>query len=261
MSNKNATIDELLSIMATLRDPVKGCPWDKKQTMATIVPHTIEEAYEVADAIENGTTEDIKSELADLLLQIIYYCQIGKEEGKFDFADIVNELKDKLIRRHPHIFNNENVPAQEHSVLWEAIKEKERQQKPQNTVLSGIAHNLPALLRAQKLQARAATVGFDWPHITFVLDKIHEEIEEFKESYAQGDFEATQEELGDVLFVCANLARHVKSDAETILRKANGKFERRFSGVEQRVVKSGKPWQDFSLEELDAFWDEVKAQE
>ncbi len=261
MSNKKVSMEELLTIMATLRDPEKGCPWDKKQTLASIVPHTIEEAYEVADAIESGDTKAIKSELADLLLQIIFYCQIGSESGLFDFASVVDELKEKIVRRHPHIFANEKVEDHEHRALWEAIKEKERIDKSEKGVLSGVAHSLPALLRAQKLQARAARVGFDWPHIDFVLDKMHEEIEEFKVSYKENDFEATQEELGDILFVAVNLARHVKSDAETILRTANKKFERRFGGVEQKVLASGKPWDAFTLKDLDGFWDEVKAQE
>ncbi len=261
MSDNKIEIEELLAIMAKLRDPISGCDWDKKQTLASIVPHTLEEAYEVADAIENGSTQDIKSELADLLLQIVFYCQIGQEQGLFDFASIVAELKEKLIRRHPHIFGDKAISPEDHPNLWESIKEKERKSKAQHHVLAGIAPSLPALSRAQKLQARAATVGFDWPHISFVLDKIQEEVKEFEDSFAENDIDATHEELGDILFVCANLARHVKTDAETILRKANRKFERRFNGVEQKVLATGKPWQAFSLEELDKFWDEVKEQE
>ncbi len=261
MSDKNTSMDELLSIMERLRDPEKGCPWDKKQTLASIVPHTIEEAYEVAEAIESNDVKAIKSEVADLLLQVLFYCQIGSESGMFDFDSVAAELKEKLMRRHPHIFANQQVNEQDHHAIWETIKEKERQEKSQESVLAGVAHNLPALLRAQKLQARAARVGFDWPHINFVLDKMHEEIEEFKVSYNENDFEATKEELGDILFVCANLARHVKSDAESILRAANKKFERRFGGVEQKVLQSGKSWDTYTLDDLDAFWDEVKEQE
>ncbi|MGD9592696.1 MAG: nucleoside triphosphate pyrophosphohydrolase [Candidatus Berkiella sp.] len=260
MTQKNE-MDNLLSIMAKLRDKEHGCPWDKKQTLSSIVPHTIEEAYEVADAIEKGEPQAIKSELADLLLQIVFYCQIAKEDGLFDFSSVVSELQEKLIRRHPHIFGDQKVKAHEHHELWETIKEKERKANSQDTVLSGVAKSLPALLRAQKLQARAARVGFDWPHIDFVIDKIHEEIEEFKVSYQENDLKASQEELGDILFVCANLARHIQSDAESILRAANQKFERRFGGVEQKVRLSGKPWDAFSLAQLDAFWDEVKEQE
>ncbi len=256
-------LDELLAIMAKLRDPEKGCPWDKAQTLESIVPHTIEEAYEVSDAIESGKPEDIKSELADLLLQIVFYCQIGKEKGMFDFASVVAELKEKLIRRHPHIFSDTVVEGSEHHNLWESLKEKERQEKLQsgNTVLADVAKHLPALSRAQKLQARAARVGFDWPHIQFVLDKIQEEVKEFEEAYASNNIEAAKEELGDILFVCANLARHIKSDAETILRTANKKFERRFNGVEERVIASGRAWDSYSLDELDHYWNQVKEHE
>ncbi len=256
-------INELLAIMARLRDPEKGCPWDKAQTLESIVPHTIEEAYEVSDAIESGKPDNIKSELADLLLQIVFYCQIGQEKGQFDFAGVVDELKEKLIRRHPHIFSDTVVEANDHHNLWESLKEKERQEKLQsgNTVLADVAKHLPALSRAQKLQARAARVGFDWPHIQFVLDKVQEEVKEFEQAYAEKDMDAAKEELGDILFVCANLARHIKSDAETILRTANKKFERRFNGVEERVIASGRAWDSYTLDELHNYWNQVKEQE
>lgn len=265
MNKEDTSIQALLDIMARLRDPIQGCPWDKEQTFETIIPHTLEEAYEVIDAIERAEPADIKAELGDLLLQILFYCQIGKEKSWFDFYDVAQELKEKLMRRHPHIFSDEkmNASAKEHHDLWESLKEKERQEKHQSTptVLADIPKNLPALMRAQKLQARAARVGFDWPHIRFVLDKIQEEIKEFEDSYAQNDPKALEEELGDILFVCANLARHINVNAETILRRANDKFERRFNGVEDKVRQSGKPWDSFTLEILDTFWDEVKAQE
>ncbi len=260
MSEESSNINALLAIMATLRSPDKGCPWDRAQTLQSIVPHTIEEAYEVADAIEKGNPQEIKSEVADLLLQVVFYCQIAKEQGLFDFAEVVDALKEKLIRRHPHIFGDAQV--EDHHSLWESIKEEERKQKSaDHAVLADVAVSLPALLRAQKLQARAARVGFDWPHINYVLDKVHEEIEEFKQSFKDNDLNATQEELGDILFVCANLARHIKSDAETILRKANQKFERRFGGVEQKVLASGRAWDKFTLAELEAFWQAVKQAE
>lgn len=265
MNKADTSIQELLDIMTRLRDPVQGCPWDKSQTFESIIPHTLEETYEVIDAIERAEPQDIKVELGDLLLQILFYCQIGKEKSWFDFHDVVSALEEKLIRRHPHIFSGEKMhnTAEEQHNLWEALKEKERQKKQQSTpgVLADIPKNLPALVRAQKLQARAARVGFDWPHIRFVLDKIQEEIKEFEESYTQNDKMALEEELGDILFVCANLARHIKSDAETILRRANDKFERRFSGVESRVNQSGQSWEAFTLEALDQFWDEVKIEE
>ncbi|MBI2790842.1 MAG: nucleoside triphosphate pyrophosphohydrolase [Gammaproteobacteria bacterium] len=261
MSTKNP-MQALLEMMANLRSE-NGCPWDRAQTFESIVPHTLEEAYEVQDAIENGTPEDIKSEVGDLLLQILFYCQMGKEKGWFDFEAVARQLQDKLIKRHPHVFQDHAMKTEDHHDLWESLKEKERQEKHQdkNFVLTGVALNLPALSRAQKLQERAARVGFDWPHIQFVLDKIQEEIKEFEHSYKENEIEEAKEELGDILFVCANLARHLKTDAESILRKANQKFERRFNGVESKVVSSDKPWDAFTLEELDRFWDEVKEEE
>ncbi|MBS0290796.1 MAG: nucleoside triphosphate pyrophosphohydrolase [Proteobacteria bacterium] len=263
MIEKKSDITELLALMAQLRDPKQGCAWDIAQTLKTIVPHTLEEAYEVAEAIENGTIEDIKSELGDLLLQIIFYCQIANENDIFDFSSICTELKDKLIRRHPHIFDKKALPDDAKENLWEALKEKERQEKlnTKNTVLGNIPLNLPALSRAQKIQNRAARVGFDWPNIHFVIEKVQEELKEFEQAYASNDFNAAQEELGDILFVCANLARHLKTDAESILRQANRKFERRFNGIEQKVQASGKTWQAFTLEELEEFWNQIKLQE
>lgn len=264
MPTTKTIMQELLDIMARLRSPTEGCPWDLAQTFDTIVPHTLEETYEVIDAIERKNPDEIKIELGDLLLQILFYCQMGKEKSWFTFEEVAKQLKEKLIRRHPHIFADEDIrSAKEHHDLWEALKEKERQEKSPHvdSVLADIPKNLPALVRAQKLQARAARKGFDWPHISFVLDKIQEEIKEFEESYAQNDKKALEEELGDILFVCANLARHLQADAETILRQANAKFERRFQGVEESVRQSGKPWEAFTLEALDQFWDEVKAKE
>ncbi len=259
--SKPTTMEDLLDLMAKLRDPKQGCPWDLEQTFATIVPHTIEEAYEVQDAIENGTPTDIAQELGDLLFQIVFYCQLGKEKGWFDFATISAALKDKLVRRHPHVFSDSKVTSSgEQQDLWKSYKAQERQEKlkANNHVLANVPINLPALTRAQKLQDRAAQVGFDWPHIDFVIAKVREEIDEFAHDVKAGNIPESLEELGDILFVCANLARHLKSDAETIVRKANTKFERRFNQVEDKVIASGKPWDDYTLEELDRFWDEVK---
>lgn len=257
-------VDELLAIMARLRDPKLGCPWDLKQTMETIVPHTIEEAYEVADAIERGEIPDILAELGDLLLQIIFYCQIAQENQWFDFNAVAEKLKTKLIERHPHIFAGKEIRSvEEHKQLWQAKKAQERQNKlgDHNSVLAAIPHNLPALIRAQKMQTRAAQVGFDWPHFDLVLAKLKEEVIELEESFEKADQTAMQEELGDILFVCANLARHLQCDAETLMRRANQKFERRFHAVEQKVIHSEKDWSHFSLEELENFWQLAKKEE
>lgn len=257
-------INQLLEIMSKLRDPVKGCPWDLEQTFETIVPHTLEEAYEVADAIENKQPADIKAELGDLLLQIVFYCQLANEKGWFDFSDVVKGLTDKLIQRHPHVFSDEKIQsAKEQHNHWESYKEKERQRRLQkeNSVLADVPKNFPALSRAQKLQNRAARVGFDWLNVHSVLDKVQEEIKEFEEAFEEKNMPHAEEELGDILFVCANLARHLQSDAETILRRANAKFERRFRGIEVIVNHSGKKWQDFTLGELEALWQQVKRDE
>lgn len=261
--SRKISIDDLLNIMEKLRDPQKGCAWELEQTFESIIPYTIEEAYELQDAIENGTWQDILEELGDSLLQIIFYCQIAKEKGWFDFDKVVTQLHDKLNRRNPQIFSPQECTSSQQQNIWQKLKAKERQEKykEHNTVLSAIPRNLPGLSRAQKLQERAAAVGFDWPHIHFVLDKIQEEIKEFEHSLVECEQEEVKEELGDILFACANLARHIKSDAESIMRQANAKFERRFNAIEAKVRQSNKPWENFSLEELDAFWDEVKATE
>jgi ATP diphosphatase len=223
MSELTADLTELLAIMARLRDPKEGCEWDLKQSFASIVPHTLEEAYEVADTIERKALSELPAELGDLLYQIIFYCQIAKEQQLFDFNDVTKLLKEKLIRRHPEIF------ADAKHNHWDALK---RAENPHQGLLSSIPTHLPALSQAQKQQNRAATVGFDWPSITPVIAKLQEEITEFEEAYAAGDQSAINEELGDILFVCANLARHAKLDAEQVLRQANRKFARRFGGVE-----------------------------
>lgn len=244
-------LQELLSIMQKLRDPVEGCPWDRAQTFATIVPHTLEEAYEVAEAIECKALNELPGELGDLFFQILFYCQMAKEQGLFDIQDVFQNLKEKLVRRHPHVFNGEEKRP------WEELKKAENPDAP---LLDSITQNLPALSIAQKLQKRAATVGFDWPSLKPVLAKLQEEIAEFEEAFESKDQAAMQEELGDILFVCANLARHAKLDAEQTLRLANQKFRRRFNGVEEKVKNSGKDWQAFSLDELEAFWQKVKTE-
>lgn len=252
MSNpKENILEDLLNIMAKLRSS-EGCAWDRQQTFATIVPHTIEEAYEVADVIERNQLKELPAELGDLFHQILFYSQMAKEQGMFDLYDVLSSLKEKLLRRHPHVFNGEEPQS------WDELK---KQEKPSTTLLADVPMNFPALSSAQKLQKKAATVGFDWPDVHPVIAKLHEEISEFEEAFASGDKAAMQEELGDILFVCANLARHAKIDAEQTLRLANEKFKRRFNGVEQHVNASNKPWDAHNLEALEAFWQLVKKSE
>jgi ATP diphosphatase len=254
MADATAEMSRLLNIMARLRDPETGCAWDVEQTFATIAPYTIEEAYEVADAIEKEDWAGLKGELGDLLLQSVFHARIAEEAGLFDFADVAGGISDKMIARHPHVFGNAELrTADEQTKAWEAQKARERGGR----VLDGVALALPALKRAEKLQARAARVGFDWPSAEPVLDKIAEEAREVWEARSEGA-DRVEEEVGDLLFVMANLARHLGVDPEAALRKACGKFERRFRGVEDRLAALGKRPQDSTLEEMNAYWDEVR---
>jgi nucleoside triphosphate diphosphatase len=251
-------VAKLLEIMTLLRDKDKGCPWDLEQTMQSIVPHTLEEAYELADAIESNNMDDVKKECGDLLFQVIFYAQIAKENHGFDFNDICLALTEKLRRRHPHIFSDAIVAnAHEQTELWEAIKGEERS----NThLLADIPKNLPSLSRAQKIQKRAATVGFDWDNIEDVVAKMEEEIVEIKQALKESK-QAASEELGDLLFACANLARWLDKDCEQILRQGINKFERRFNEVEQKVASSQQPWSHYNIDQLEQFWQEVKIEE
>ncbi|SLN16087.1 Nucleoside triphosphate pyrophosphohydrolase [Roseovarius albus] len=253
----------LLEIMRKLRDPESGCPWDIEQDFATIAPYTIEEAYEVADAIERQEWSELKSELGDLLLQTVFHAQIAQDKGLFAFDEIVNGISDKMVARHPHVFGDENrnKSAEQQTKDWEAIKAAERAAQAQNGVLDGVAVGLPALLRAVKLQKRAARVGFDWPETTQVLDKIAEEVAELKDASANSTPDHVEEEFGDLLFVMANLARHMNIDPESALRRANAKFTRRFERIEALLAQSGKAPHDSDLEEMDALWDQAKAEE
>lgn len=253
----SAGMERLIEIMVRLRDPDSGCPWDIEQTFETIAPYTIEEAYEVADAIERQAMPDLRDELGDLLLQVVYHAQMASEAGAFDFDDIVKSISDKMVRRHPHVFGDEspNKSAQQQTRDWEALKAKER--GPASSVLDGVAAGLPALTRAIKLQNRAARVGFDWPMTDQVLDKLVEEAGELREAPA----EHQEEEFGDLAFVMANLARHLKIDPEAALRKANAKFTRRFNAIEETLAQSGRSPDTASLEEMDAIWDQVKMRE
>lgn len=256
-------LPRLLEIMARLRDPETGCPWDIEQTYASIARYTIEEAYEVADAIETGDFDELKSELGDLLLQVVYYTQMSREEGRFDFDDVANGIADKMVARHPHVFGTESrdKSATQQTRDWEKIKAAERAAKGADTgTLDGVALGLPALMRAVKLQKRAARVGFDWPDILPVLDKVTEELGELRE-VAGKDAEKAKEEFGDLLFVMANVARHLRIDPEHALKQANQKFTRRFSYIEARLAETGRRPEQSDLAEMDQLWDQAKGAE
>ncbi|WP_375169758.1 nucleoside triphosphate pyrophosphohydrolase [Marinobacter sp.] len=274
------SIDDLKTLMARLREPETGCPWDTRQTYGSIVPHTIEEAYEVADAIERADYPHLKDELGDLLFQVIFYAQMGREDGHFDFDAVVDNLVRKLIRRHPHVFPDgtldsridpNNRPTEAWiKESWERIKAEERAQAaPSDTPasrLDGVARTLPPMARAEKLQKRAARHGFDWPDIEPVFDKLHEEIDELKEAWhaaqsGTGDHDAVEDELGDLLFVCVNLARFMKVNPEQALKRTNHKFEARFRAIEQVLRRDGRDMDEESLEALDAVWQSVKGVE
>ncbi|MDH5764935.1 MAG: nucleoside triphosphate pyrophosphohydrolase [Gammaproteobacteria bacterium] len=255
-------ISKLLEIMAALRDPGSGCPWDIKQTFETIVPYTLEEAYEVADSIERGEMNELKDELGDLLFQVIFYAQMASEQGLFEFDDIVDAINNKLIRRHPHVFANEKY-QDEHSLneAWEKSKAAERDDKAeanQASILDGVAMALPALKRAQKLQKRAARVGFDWQEVEQVWDKLAEEMDELRQGVESCDEANIFEEMGDILFSCVNLARHLGIDAEEALRHGNNKFINRFSYLELELRQQNKSVSDCDLAELEAYWQKSK---
>ena len=267
-------LDDLLHLMARLRDPQHGCPWDLQQDFASIVPHTLEEAYEVADAIEQGDFAHLPGELGDLLFQVVYYSQLGREQALFDFAQVVHGITAKLIRRHPHVFpdgdlyGSPDVPRLGEAAIkqrWEQIKAEERAERaaePQQlSLLDDVPQALPALNRAGKLQKRAAQVGFDWPDALPVVDKVREELDEVLEAMASGDAAAQGEEIGDLLFAVCNLARHLKVDPEQALRAANHKFERRFRHIEQALRDAQQDFAACSLEQLDALWGEAKQRE
>ena len=256
-------IPRLLAIMRALRDPQTGCPWDIEQDFATIAPYTVEEAYEVADAIQRADWSDLTGELGDLLLQVVFHAQIAEGRGLFDFNEVTNGIADKMVARHPHVFGDESrdKSADQQTRDWEAIKASERAARDEAGTLSGVALGLPALMRAVKLQKRAARVGFDWPQTADVLDKVAEEMAELVEAKASGDADHTEEEFGDLLFVMANLARHMKIDPEAALRRANVKFTRRFERIEALLAVQGKTPGDSDLVEMDALWNQAKAEE
>lgn len=269
-------IDDLLTLMQVLRDAEQGCPWDIKQDWNSIVPHTLEEAYEVADAIERRAFNELPGELGDLLFQVVYYAQFGAEEQRFDFADIVDTLTAKMLRRHPHVFpegtlasrrppgvSADDVQTHQVNSRWEALKADERAERAVEapSVLDDVPRTLPALSRAAKLSKRAARVGFDWPDAKGVIAKIREELAEVEEALAEGDLSHAQEEVGDLLFAVTNLARSLKADPEQCLRATNAKFERRFRYVESELSAAQRPLSDASLDEMEMHWQAAKAQE
>ena len=253
----------LLEIMRRLRDPATCCPWDIEQDFSTVAPYTIEEAYEVADAIERQDWADLKGELGDLLFQSVFHAQMAEDAGLFTFHDIANTMSDKMVARHPHVFGDESrdKSVDQQTADWEKIKAAERAGKAQGGTLDGVAVGLPALLRAMKLQKRAARVGFDWPQIDQVFDKIHKEATELAEARNTLTQKEIEEEYGDLLFVMANLGRHLHIDPEAALRAANAKFTRRFEGVEAKLAAMGKTPAQSDLAEMDALWDAVKVDE
>lgn len=263
LHDTSSGIDRLLEIMRRLRDPETGCPWDIEQDFATIAPYTIEEAYEVADAIEREAWDELKGELGDLLFQSVFHAQMAAEKELFTFDDVANGMSDKMIDRHPHVFGDQSrdKSAEQQTRDWEAIKAAERAQKAQTGTLDGVAIGLPALLRAYKLQKRAARVGFDWPHADDVLAKITEEAHELAEARDQMTQDEVEDEFGDLLFVIANLGRHLGVEPEAALRRTNAKFTRRFAYVETALAERGRRPEDSDLEEMDALWDEAKAEE
>ncbi|MAY66746.1 MAG: nucleoside triphosphate pyrophosphohydrolase [Rhodospirillaceae bacterium] len=256
----------LLSIMARLRDPQRGCEWDVAQTFETIAPYTIEEAYEVADAIERADMADLRGELGDLLLQVVFHARMAEEAGHFDYDDVARAIADKMVRRHPHVFGDADIAtAEAQTVHWEDLKARERAEKGETSAedasaLDGVAIPLPALTRAEKLQKRAARIGFDWPEAEPVIAKIEEELAELRAEMAAGAPKArVEEEMGDLLFAVANLARHLKIDPETALRRGNHKFEDRFRRMEKRLRADGRDPADASLDEMEAAWQAEKA--
>ena len=254
-----SSISKLLDVMRNLREPKTGCPWDVEQDFRSVAPYTIEEAYEVADAIERNDMDNLRDELGDLLFQVIFHAQMAEEAGLFDFDDVAGGITDKLIRRHPHVFGtDEERTAGKQDGSWEQIKAHERSAEDDSSAMGGVAKALPALKRAEKLGQRASRVGFDWPDRQGVRDKINEELDELSAAVGSREVDEMEAEFGDVLFAVVNLARHLKIDPEKALTRANYKFERRFRDMENEITDSGKRFRDFKLESLDKFWRAAK---
>ncbi len=263
---KMKEIDELLEIMTRLRDPEIGCPWDREQDFSSIAPYTLEEAYEVQDSIQRQDYDELKNELGDLLFQVIYHAQMAKELGLFEFKDVISQICEKIIRRHPHVFADESIKtAEEQNQSWRRIKSEEKnniENDKRKSILADVLVSQPALKRAQNLQSEAGRVGFDWREIKPVIEKIKEELNELTEEIENNDCSlATADEMGDLIFACVNLARHLRVDAEYALGLTNNKFIRRFQFIENKLLKEGKEFTDMNLEELDAIWCEAKEKE
>ena len=266
MNNESVNLMELLDVMARLRNLESGCPWDLKQTFETLVSSTLEECYELAAAIDDGDFDHIHEELGDVLFQVIFYAQLAKEAGKFDFNDVVTTLVKKLIRRHPHVFYTDQneltgKTIEGVKVGWEEIKKQERASRQQDNILDDIPLHLPSLSRSQKLQSRASSIGFDWHDLTGPVKKLHEELAELEVAIASDNKQHCADELGDLLFSCVNSARHMGFDAESLLRAANRKFERRFNSVEKIFKQQGLSLEHVSLLQMDEAWDLVKSEE
>ena len=263
------SIQQLIEIMQALRDPDSGCPWDLQQNFQSLIPYTIEEAYEVADAIEKNKLDDIKTELGDLLFQIIFYSQLAQEQQAFNFNDVAESICEKLVRRHPHVFADAKVEgAEQQTKEWEKLKQQEREAKAETpssqlSCLDDVSRTLPSLMRAEKLQKRAAREGFDWPDIKGVIAKIYEEMDEVKHEHDAEvqETEKLEDEIGDLFFSCINLSRFVGVDAEQSLRKANLKFERRFRTLEERAMQKSQKLSELNIDELEALWQAVKKDE
>ena len=260
INNSSKGMLRLQEIMRALRDPQSGCPWDIEQNFKSIAPYTVEEAYEVADAIERENWDDLKTELGDLLLQTVYHTQMAEEENLFNFNDVVNQISEKMIKRHPHVFGSlkQNKTSDQQIKDWEAIKADERVKKNQTGILDDVALNLPALVRSLKLQKRAARVGFDWPTVSKVLQKIEEETKELVEAKEFESQERINEEFGDLMFSIVNLGRHLKVDPEEALKKTNTKFITRFKFIEDEIKSQGRDLEDTSLEEMEKLWQSAK---
>ena len=260
-------LNHLLKIMAQLRDPASGCPWDLEQTFSTIAPYTIEEAYEVADAIEHGDMVALRDELGDLLFQVVFHARMAEEAGHFDFEAVAKAIADKMVRRHPHVFGDENIPSSSaQTVRWETQKAGERaahaaKKGSKASALDNVPKALPALIRAEKIGNRAARVGFDWLDTSGVFQKIEEEIVEVHAAIANGDAEQAADEVGDLLFAVTNLARHLGTNPEASLRRATAKFDRRFRDVEESYAEEGQDMSEVSLDDLEARWQKIKSKE
>lgn len=261
MTDVNQSMQRLISVMAQLRDPETGCPWDREQTWLSLLEHTIEEAYEVADAIEQGKDDEVLSELGDLLFQVVFYSRIAEEEGKFDFSEVADRLSAKLQHRHPHVFAELSLEKHELEKVWHDNKARERKDKAMHSALDDVPLALPALSRAQKLQRRAANEGFDWPDYQGVMDKLDEEKLELIKAIHNNDVANIEEELGDILFTVVNLSRHLQMDAETCLRRATNKFEQRYRHMESMIQANGLQTDQLDTESLETYWQDAKTKQ